>query len=277
MNSLSRNILHYFSLVMALLMISGCSSGNKTTDSNYEKILRNDSIPQVIKNIVQSVHDNEASAFAREVAYPLQRPYPLKDILDEEEMKEYYPVLVDDSLRNVLVNSTPEEWQQFGWRGYSLKDGSYLWIDESIYAVNYVSSSEENLIDSLTRVELNSLPENLRRGWKPILTLLDPSTGKVYRIDVSVAQSARATPEYRLSVYDNVKDIEALHSMPDLLLSGYMKVEGTASVVSYVFQGKNNEGFVIYPDDPGSGAPVIDLPDGSEQELRKAYWYEFVE
>lgn len=269
-----RYILTCMASLMAVCMVSACSSDKNSETSNYEKILSNDSIPDVIKSVVKAVYENDSEGFAKVVDYPLQRPYPLKDIMNEDEMKAYYPVLVDDSLRNVITDSSPADWQEYGWRGYSLKDGSYLWIGENIYDVGYVSAKEQAMIDSLSLLETNSLPEQIRQGWQPVLTLLSNEDGKIYRIDIKT--ETREAPVYRLSIYNHASDKPSLGGMPDEMINGYMTVEGSANVVSYIFHGKEGNDYIISPDDPSSGSPILTLPDGGEEELQKAYWYELI-
>lgn len=264
----------YLAAALAVAAMSACSSDKAGGEvSNFDLLMGSDSIPQSVKDVVKAVNDNDAEAFATVTGYPLQRPYPLKDIADAEQMKAYYPVIVDDSLRNAIILSTPADWQEYGWRGYSLKDGEYLWIDETVYDIGYVSRREKELIDSLTNVELNSLPEQLREEVKPVITLLDKKNGTAYRIDEYIPHKAQ---EYRLSVYDPQGDPQKLREMPALTLDGFIRVEGSTPVVSYVFPIKTGGEYVIYTDDTSAGTPVAILPDGTETALEKAYWYELI-
>lgn len=259
----------------AILTMTACSSSDrKTAPTNYNLILSSDSLPPTVKNVVKAVHDNDPTAFAREVGYPLERPYPLKDIRDAEGMTAYYSVIVDDSLRNVILSSAPDDWEQYGWRGYSLGDGSYLWIDGSVYSINYVSRREQQLIDSLNAVERNSLPKQLGTSWQPVLTLSSVDGGDIYRIDERI--DGRKGPRYRLAVYDNHKNREDLLGVPSKALEGDLRVEGSATVISYVFRDAQGDEYVVYPDDPASGTPEIVLPDGSSRDLRKSYWHELI-
>lgn len=277
MTNLRRNILTYLAAFCAVCVMAACTTDNGSKETaGYDALMRNDSIPQVVKNVVKAIYENDAALFAKEVGYPLQRPYPLKDIQNEAEMKDYYGIIVDDSLRNVVVNSGPEDWQKYGWRGYSLDDGFYIWVDESVYAVDYVSGKERQIIDSLLRVEKNSLPSQIRNGWEPVLTLISDDGANIYRIDRKVATEADSAPLYRLSVYDLSGDKVDLGKMPETLLEGHIEIEGSASVVSYVFPQKDGKEYVIYPDDPTEGTPTMTLPDGTEKTLRKQPWHELL-
>ncbi|MDE6683397.1 MAG: hypothetical protein K2J87_08230 [Muribaculaceae bacterium] len=185
-----------------------CSCGSKSSTSMAsDSAVVNDSLPVDVTDIVKAVANNDSVSFSSHVNYPLERPYPLKDIQNEKEMKAYYPVLMDDSLRNVLAKSSSSEWSEAGWRGWTVKDGQYLWIDGDVYAVNYISSREKTMKDSLVRREKASLPANIRAGWTPEWVMEDIAEGTVYRIDsdsisIASAQSDRvADGTYRLAVY----------------------------------------------------------------------------
>lgn len=267
----------YLTGVFAAILITSCSSEQKTDQpSNYERLMSSDSIPQSIKNIVKAVNDNNPSEFAKMVDYPLERPYPLKDIRNKEEMIAYYNTIMDDSLRNVILNSTPEDWEEYGWRGYSVGDGSYLWVDETIYAMDYLSEKEKNVLDSLNKIEKNSLPKQIRNGWTPVITLLSKETGKIYRIDMFTSVNAEEGHKYRLSIYEDNKDRNSLLNMPDRILNGNIEVEGSANVICYSFHEKDGTEYDIYPDYPSTGTPYIIMPDGSESELSKVYWHELI-
>lgn len=258
--------LYFWGCLTLVLYFSGCESKNRSGEpSNYELLMANDSILQTIKNIVKASYENDAVAFAKEVSYPLLRPYPLKDIQNEEEMRAYFPIMVDDSLRNVIINSSAEDWSLYGWRGYSLYNGSYIWIDGKIYAVNYLSNREKQMLDSLTSMELKTLPPKLSSGWIPVLTLHDEENGTVYRIDKNLNDI------YRLAIYEKT---EALNVMPSHIYSGKINIEGSANIISYVFADDYGNEFTIFPDAPVSGSPELILPDGSGIDLEKAYWYE---
>ncbi len=216
-----------------------CSCGSKTsTSSASDSAVVNDSLPVDVTDIVKAVANDDSVSFSSHVNYPLERPYPLKDIQNEKEMKAYYPVLMDDSLRNVLAKSTSSEWSEAGWRGWTVKDGQYLWIDGDVYAVNYISSREKTLKDSLVKKEKASLPENIRTGWLPEWVMEDVSEGTVYRIDADSTSVASASSgkgnegTYRLAVYHRGGD---LRRNPERILRGKRKVEGTAGSPFYYF------------------------------------------
>ena len=266
-------IKHILSVVLlgALVALSGCSGDQKTAavteNGNIKKL------PQVIRRLIKSSQSGDAKQFADLVYYPLQRPYPLKDINSKAEMEAYYGILMDDSIRNIISNSKASQWGEFGWRGWSLDDGQYIWIDEGIYAVPYMSKREIQISDSLTNIEIASLPKQIREGWKPILTLKNENDGYIYRIDKRLEDIADESAHYRLCVYEKGSDYL---KMPDELMDGVMTVEGSAMVVNYIFHDGKNQEYRILPESMTTGTAVLTTPDGNDIELVNAYWYDLV-
>ena len=130
-------ISHIFILLLLLLPFSACDR-SKSVSAATSGIEQSDSIPEEVKKLVSIVAKDDSAAFSTIVSYPLSRPYPLKDIETSEQMKQYYSVLVDDSLKSVIVTSRPEDWEKYGWRGWGLKGGAYVWLDTEIYDVSYL-------------------------------------------------------------------------------------------------------------------------------------------
>lgn len=265
------------SFALLAFVISACGANeSKTREANYREFMANDSIPEVLKNIVDAIYNDDPSLFAAQVAYPLQRPYPLKDINSQSEMEAYYHIMVDDSLRNVILSSRPEEWHEYGWRGWSLHDGEYFWTADSLYAVNYISKREHELIDSLLTAERNSLPRQFKEGWTPVITFRSEEKRKIYRIDQLTASAGKYNSVYRLSIFDCDENSPDVHSGLEEIMEGTDKIEGSAGTVSYIFTDNKGRDYVIFPEEPSSGTPALLEPDGSRIDLEKAYWLELI-
>lgn len=115
-----------------------------------EAVEQSDSLPVAVKKLVRAIADNDSDGFAHMVSYPLQRPYPLRDIENADQMKAYYKNMVDDSLRNAVTHAGPDRWSEYGWRGWSLDDGRYIWVDDQVYDVQYLSYKEKNPLIALS-------------------------------------------------------------------------------------------------------------------------------
>lgn len=222
-----------------------CSCGGRSSGAaSSASVAINDSLPADVTDIVSAVASDDSSGFSSKVNYPLERPYPLKDINNETEMAAYYKVMVDDSLKNVIAGSTKSDWSENGWRGWTVKDGQYLSVDGEIYEVNYVSAREKSIKDSLVKREKSLLPANLAKGWMPEWVMEDLAEGKVYRIDAdSLALiAAKESPiveggEYRLSIYSKGGD---LRKNPERILRGRRKMGGSIGNVNYYFDNHSS-------------------------------------
>lgn len=81
-----------------------------------------------IEDFTQAVRQNNRSAIAKMIAYPLSQPYPLQDIANEKEFIKHYNRIFPKSLLQRLDTSTMDDWSQVGWRGIMFCDG-HIWID----------------------------------------------------------------------------------------------------------------------------------------------------
>lgn len=261
-----------YGLMLGVILGYGCGrkSSDNTSGPSGEA---SDTIPGSVKELVKAVTDNDSTSFARLVSYPLQRPYPLHDIESEEEMRGYYACIVDDSLRNKISKSASHDWQQQGWRGWTLENGQYVWANESVYDIPYVSTYERHAIDSLSRSEIESIPESIRNGWKPVLCLLDTSTGQIMRIDERTDADNESDTDFRLALYPKA---DHLRDIPSRLLAGHRDIAGSATTVSFIFTDDMGEEIVIEPDAPDTGTPVMYLSGDSVVALKRAYWHELV-
>lgn len=204
------------------LVWSGCTKSS-------DKSISHDSLPEDVKPVAQAILEDSPTKFASAVQYPVERPYPLHNIEDSAQMVEYYHTLVDDSLRNKVKETPDSLWQEEGWRGWTLSNGSYLWIDNGqIYAVDYVSKRESEMLDSLSNEELETLDPHLRHGWRPVMCAIDTIDGAIFRIDNDTVQPAR----YRLAGYTFNTN---LSSTPTIVLYGTLDTEGTMDTRFYHF------------------------------------------
>lgn len=267
---------------ISLPLVTSCGKENEkiTVDKS---LLSSDSIPENIKKVAQVLADNDSVAFASMVSYPLQRPYPLYDIKDSTLMADYYSVMIDDSLRRAVAESKPNDWEEQGWKGWSLKHGNYIWIDEAVYDVPYLSQREKNMRAELIRRDLESLPEELRAGWMPEWCLIDPEDGYVYRIDVDSAtiadkSNSNINTVYRLAVYKNSKN---LRENPDNIFRGFRNEEGSIQHITYLFKDSDSldksddNQIIIEPWSSESGDPIM-YHRKKSRKMRKTYWIDLL-
>lgn len=258
----------YITILLCLAgSFSSCRHNSRPDISEIEGC---DSIPRSIKQLVKAVTDNDSVSFASLVSYPLERPYPLRNIESPEEMTRYYSTIVDDSLRHIITSSRPDDWMEFGWRGWSLKREGLVWVDDDLYAIDYLSAREKVMLDSLTAREMASLGQDLAKGWKPEMCLKAISDSAVYRIDSG--NDSNGTPRYRLLIYPAGSDLKA---MPAYTMVGYRDTEGTAGTRIYYFTDTEGRAVRFSPDSPDGSTPWIEFPD-SISDVTPAYWLDLV-
>ena len=195
------------------VFLPACSNSNKNRCEN---------LPEDVRPVAIAIIDDSPSEFASVVAYPIERPYPLKNVEDSAEMVSYYPTLVDDTIKKAVIEAPDTAWQQMDLRGWTLGDGSYFWIDSGkIYEVSYISKREHEMLDSLQNLEISTLNPSLRAGWIPVACIRDTESGELFRIDT---QDATNPPIYRLAGY---KPDEDMSGEPSLILYGYLDLEGS--------------------------------------------------
>lgn len=263
--------------MMATLGFAVTACGGKSTEKQQTSATEaSDSIPTEVKEVVSAVRDNDAGRFASLVSYPLVRPYPLRDIHSEEQMREYYPILVDETLHNVIVNSPDSAWESLGWRGWTLDNGQYVWIDGQVYSIPYISKAEKKYRAELEKREMESLPKRFRKGWKPLGCMRSLSSKAVYRIDQN--PKAHAGKDFRMMVWS---DSTQLDKEPTAVFIGRCNEEGTADVRTYFFASKNGAkavymGDVNSPDD--QPRVLFTDPDGVNHAdtVTSAYWLEML-
>ena len=254
-------------LICTFGCLGACSRNPRPDISELEKC---DSIPLSIKKLVKAVADNDTAAFASLVSYPLQRPYPLRNIETPQQMKGYYSVMVDDSLRRVLTSSRPGDWEEYGWRGWSLKRGEYVWVDADLYAVDYLSARERVMLDSLVAADMGTLSRDLAEGWIPELCLQTHEDNAVMRIDSR--KDAHISPRYRLLIYPAGSD---LRGAPAYTLNGYRDSEGTAGTRVYTFGTPSGREVRFSPDIPDGSSPVVEFPD-TVVSVNQTYWLDLI-
>lgn len=267
-----RNIAMAFAAIILLVSCNGNnhnSSENDIDDNYYSPMLQ---------QIDSSIINNDAEAFASMTSYPIIRPYPIKDITDSATMVAYFPTIVDDSLRNMVRNKGLDGWQTMGWRGIMFNNGE-LWADTYIIAINYISKSEQALLDSLRAQEAASLHPSLNAiDFIPVMCIKDSDTNAIYRIDYCYPDSNRFNT-YRLAAYKNGSH---LSGKPDVVLDGYLDIQGSSAVHYYNF-GPDSVGKQIYFSidyheytEPIYGNVNLSGHSIETHKFKLAYWLDYV-
>lgn len=128
-----------------------------------------DSLSKVfIEDFTQAVRQNNRSAVAKMIAYPLSQPYPLQDIANEKEFIKHYNRIFPKSLLQRLDTSTMDDWEQVGWRGIMFCNG-YIWI--SMYDSGVKIRTINSDIDD--NPQFHTDLENARQKERKVLGITD--------------------------------------------------------------------------------------------------------
>lgn len=259
-------LLIFPTLICSAVLFDGCSHRASASGDGVDFATEN------IEILRTAVADYDSVTFSAIVSYPLRRPYPLRDIDNADDMQCYFSTLVDDSLRTVITGSRLTDWNEFGWRGWTLADGQYIWVDEAVYDIPYISKKERILYDEMVNREMASLIPSLRNGWVPVGCMVSSDNKWIYRIDSSAVDGTL----YRLAVYSggNITD-----KTPVAIYTGSLDIEGTADVEIYTFSDNTGTRVIYIPDNPDNSPAelLIQSPiDTLNINVIPAYWLDYV-
>lgn len=265
-------------ILIGIIGLAGSCRREHKSRSAVEEIEQSGAVSAPIKKIVRAVADNDSAQFASLVSYPLPRPYPLHDIVNEGEMQEYYHILVDDSLRNVITRNGPENWDHTGWKGWSLDEGngSVVWIDSLLYDVPYVSDAERQMLNDARKRDMESIEEGFRAGWEPVAAL-KATDGHILRIDAREGLDNTAPGNVRLLVYAPDSDLSGI---PEKVMTGSLSTEGSAMSPIYGFTDSTGNSAIweADPSDMEEAAVVFTTSAGTSIRIpaSKIYWLDLI-
>ncbi|MDE5797075.1 MAG: hypothetical protein K2H75_08175, partial [Muribaculaceae bacterium] len=184
-----------------------------------------------------------------------------------------------------------------------LDNGEYVWLDDSIYSVNYTSVAEQALRSMLAREEIESLAQPMRQGWVPAFCLYGVDNGYLYRVDMSdnavvtdsVSETVDTAPGndvmvqpdaaasndsslYRLAIY---RRNDNLHGEPWITMTGRLTIEGSEGNRIYHFNDTLGDtaqyayDCVSEDDEP----EIVIIPAGQAElrhKVRRAYWRDYL-
>ncbi len=252
------------SIFLSSAIFTSCNDAKAkkdVTDSSYSEQRPDDALNELMRTFAE----NDAPGFAALCVYPIPRPYPLKSIDDSVAMVDYFPIIADDYLRDYMKNAKLKDWENFGWRGWSVGDEQPVWYDEGVQFIDYISPAESGLQKILAREEIMSLAPQYREGWTPVMTLIEIDGDKVFRID-SKGDS------FRLMGFDRP---EHMRDIPSILMLGSEDKEGSAGYSSYTFSDSIGGQAEFFPDAEPPVNIFIKYPKlkkESSYKVRNGYW-----
>lgn len=268
---------------------------------NVEQDSQFDGDPQIsgstsnITAIMKSIAEGDARKLASLCSFPLERKYPLHDIVNSSDLRRRFNQVFDNDFRDRMKKSKPSDWHSYGWRGYHYGEDYLLWVYDSLYVIDYYSPQEKNLYEQLVKKEMGSLHESMRgQGWHPFACFKDKTDGSIIRVDIKDRKTKRkenfhvdpvaltypqlqpfklrGDEEFRLAIYPKGSN---LGGKPQMLLEGYVEVGGSANYMDYIF--KNNNGMEMRFGDNffEDGKRLLNRKNGNEEsshEITPCYW-----
>lgn len=211
--------------------------------------------------IMKSIVDGDAKTLASLAVYPIERRYPLHNIVSPSDMVKRFDLFFDQEFRDRMKSSKASDWHSYGWRGYSYGEDNALWVYDSLTIINYYSAQEKALYDQLVKKEMASLHESLRgNGWYPFCCYKNLTDGSIVRVDIRARKAMkeqnihkdgvalqypqlqafkiRGDEEFRLSIYPKGYN---LNEKPQISSTGYVDIGGSANMMDFVFKNGNTE------------------------------------
>lgn len=181
-------------------------SGNKEDVSNESSFSGKKDTATILTFIEEGKKEN-LPVIANLFEYPIERPYPLPPIKDSAEFVRYGKIIFDDSIRKVLSETTIEDWDERGWRGFFLHNYfvESSFDDGKMIYIMYKSEEEKKLREQYIKEEIKSLHPSLQEDIDiPIGTYLSADSQWIGRLDLLKSGI------HRFSMYKQGSDLSAL-------------------------------------------------------------------
>lgn len=287
------NTLLYIAAQSSCILISACkdkSSSQKPAMETQKNSISQDSLQKGkeeklskeekhFQELMNSVIHDDAATFAHLISYPIMRSYPMKWIEDSVEMMKFFPIMADDSLKNVLKRTSPSDWGQIGWRGYIFDNGEYFWDEgNQLSGINYKSKQELAIREALIKRDLSTIHPSLKaKVMAPFSCFHDIQNDAIYRVDILDALDyTDENAKYRMAVY--LKNTN-LMGKPDYLLNVDYHLEGSAGVRVYECSDKKGNSISFYQDfyeQTNNFEAEVKLGKRKEAHtIARAYWIDF--
>lgn len=263
-NKTAVKILAVAAVMISSLPMASCHDANARKEK-AESSMGETRPDAALNKLMRSLAEGDAPGFAALCVYPIVRPYPLKSINDSVSMVDYFPIIINDSIRDYFRKSKLEDWENYGWRGWSIGEGRPIWYDDGVQFIDYVSPAETGLQRILAREEIMSLSPEFRGGWTPVMTLLQEDGDRIFRIDVK-------NDSYRLMGFENA---DHMRSIPSILMIGSVLTEGSAGYRTYAFKDSTGNEAEYMPDGEPPVKIIIrrhELKNEDIYEVRQSYW-----
>ena len=136
-----------------------------------------------VEDVIAAFKSGKTARIAKCFSFPYRRDYPFTTIENEKEFLAVFSEVLDEEIIQKIADSSPEDWQQIGWRGIALNNGE-VWLSESdckITAVNLKTKDYQSNLEAKILLDKEALPLKLQNFKQPVAKyVVDDCT---YRID----------------------------------------------------------------------------------------------
>ena len=213
--------------------------------------------------LIELLKADRVEALAERVDYPLDRPFPLSKVRSSADFIARYSEIFDPEFKQSIIDSRPEQWEHFGWRGRAYGG---LWVQETedrIRAINHESAAEEAQRLALLS-DIRALIHPSLKDFSQPLAYLETTKFKIWVEALEGDRLRYAAWSRRLSLADE----------PDLILEGVEEaMAGSMGGVTYVFVNGDVRYTVLPSGSPKTGHPSISVTqDGVPLLEQEARW-----
>ena len=261
------------------LIVQENNESLENTESQFDGDPKVSGSTEHIESIMKSIAYGDAKTLASLTIYPIERRYPLHNIVDSSDMIKRFNQIFDQKFRDKMKSSKASDWHSYGWRGYSYGEDNSLWVYDSLTVINYYSPQEKALYDQLVKKEMASLHESLRdNNWRPFCCYMDMTDGSIVRVDIRTSKAVKdeifyvkKDDKFRMSIYPQGSN---LMGKPLLVLNGNVNIEGSANIMDYCF--KNGETKIEFGDSSfKDGKELLRITKNGKEtihEIKPCYW-----
>ena len=252
---------------LILKVKDGVKMENVEQDSQFDGDPHISGSTNNISSIMKSIAEGDARKLASLCSYPLERKYPLHDIVNSSDLIRRFNQVFDNDFRDRMKKSKPSDWHSYGWRGYHYGEDYLLWVYDSLYVIDYYSPQENNLYEQLVKKEMGRKTKRKENFHIDPVALTYPQL-QPFKL--------RGDEEFRLAIYSKSSN---LGGKPQILLDGYVEVGGSANYMDYIF--KNNSGMEIkfgdnYFEEEKQLLNIKDSKGESSHEITPCYWLDLI-
>ena len=261
------------------LIVQENNESLENTESQFDGDPKVSGSTEHIEPIMKSIAYGDAKTLASLTIFPIERRYPLHNIVDSSDMIKRFNQIFDQKFRDRMKLSKASDWHSYGWRGYSYGEDNSLWVYDSLTVINYYSPQEKVLYDQLVTKEIASLHESLRNNnWRPFCCYMDMTDGSIVRVDICASKAVKdeifhvkKDDKFRMSIYPQGSN---LMGKPLLVLNGKVNIEGSANIMDYCF--KNGESKIEFGDSSfENGKELLRITKNGKEsihEIKPCYW-----